>query len=109
LKQNPDQEIEQICSGCKLRETKPGTEPEHLAQAIYIANELEEDSMVCGGFEYPAILDYLDPFEWACLIAIKAARRASENKAIKTPQQQQQQQADKEAMYAHLKRVAHGK
>lgn len=104
MKQNPEQEIEQICKGCHLKETKPGTEPPHLARAIWIANELEEDSLVCGGFDYPAILDYLDPFEWVCLVAIKAARRASENKSVKAPQQQ----ADRGAMFDHLKRVSHG-
>jgi hypothetical protein len=104
LQRNPAQEIEDICKGCSLKETKPGTEPAHLARAIWIANELEEDSLVCGSFDYPAILDYLDPFEWVCLVAIKAARRASENKAGKAPQQQ----ADREAMYEKLKRVGHG-
>jgi hypothetical protein len=98
-------EIEQICAGCALKETKPGGEPDHLTQAIQIANELEEDSLVCGGFDYPAILDYLDPFEYACLIAIKAARRNSENKSMKEPQQQAQRQDQME----HLRRLSHGK
>jgi hypothetical protein len=105
LKGNPEMEIEQICSGCKFKETKPGTEPEHLTQAISIANELEEDSLVCSGFDYPAILEYLDPFEYACLIAIKAARRASESKSMKEPQQQAQRSDQME----HLKRLSHGR
>jgi hypothetical protein len=105
LKGNPEMEIEQICSGCNLKETKPGTEPEHLTQAISIANELEEDSLVCGGFDYPAILEYLDPFEYACLIAIKAARRASESKSMKEPQQQAQRSDQME----HLRRLSHGR
>jgi hypothetical protein len=104
LKQQPDLEIERICADCKLRETKPGREPLHLSHAIHIANELEEDSLVCGGFDYPAILDYLDPLEWACLVAIKEAHRNSENKSIKPPQQQN----DREEQYAKLKRLAHG-
>ena len=87
-----------------LLPTKPGNEPPHLSEAIWIANELEEDSLVCGGFDYPAILEYLDPFEYACLIAIKAARRASENKSVKAPQQQ----ANKAEQMDHLKRLAHG-
>lgn len=85
--------------------TKPGREPEHLSRAIQIAGELDEDSLVCGGFEYPAILDYLDPFEYACLIAIKAARQASENKSMKKPQEQ----VNREEQYAHLKQLAHGR
>jgi hypothetical protein len=105
LQRNPAQEIEQICAGCSLKETKPGMEPAQIARAIWIANELEEDSLVCGSFDYPAILDYLDPFEWVCLVAIKAARRASENKATKTPREQ----ADKEAQYQHLKQMSLGK
>lgn len=105
LKQYPDREIELICADCRLRETKPGTEPPHLSRAIYIANELEEDGLVCGGFDYPAILDYLDPFEWACLVAIKAARRNSESKSAKAPQEE----ADRGRQIEHLKRVAHGK
>lgn len=104
MKQYPDREIEQICAGCRLKETKPGQEPEHLAQAIWIANQLDEDSMVCGGFDYPAILEYLDPFEYACLIAIKAARNASENKAMKPQQKPDVPKVD----IAHLKRLAHG-
>lgn len=97
-------EIEEICKGCPLLPTKPGTEPEYLSQAIRTAYELDEDYLVCGGFDYPAILDYLDPFEWACLVAIKAARQASENKAIKQPQQQ----ADQNQKMDHLKRLSHG-
>jgi hypothetical protein len=104
LKQYPGRKIEQICKDCKLLPTKPGSEPPHLSQAIQIAIELEEDSLVCGGFDYPAILDYLDPFEWACLVAIKAARQASENKSVKQPQQQ----ADRAQQIDHLKRLAHG-
>jgi hypothetical protein len=104
LKREPDTEIEQICAGCRFLPTKPGREPAHLSHAIYIANELDEDSLVCEGFDYPAILDYLDPFEYACLIAIKAARRASENKSAKQPQQK----ADREQQFEHLKRLSHG-
>jgi hypothetical protein len=104
LKQNPEQEIEQICAGCKLKETKPGREPVHLAQAIYIANQLDEDDMVCSGFDYPTILDYLDPLEWACLVAIKSARRISESKSVKAPQQQ----GGREEQYEKLKRLSHG-
>jgi hypothetical protein len=103
LKQYPDKEIEQICGDCRLRETKPGCEPEHLSRAIWIANELEEDSLVCGGFDYPAILDYLDPLEWACLVAIKAARRASENKSMNAPKEETQ----RNHQMAHLQRLSH--
>jgi hypothetical protein len=104
LRYNPEQEIEQICAGCPLKETKPGTEPPHLARAIWIANELEEDFLTCGGLDYPAILDHLDPFEWVCLVAIKAARRNSEHKATQKPQQQ----TEKAQQRDHLQRLAHG-
>lgn len=104
LKEYPDREIEQICKDCKLLPTKPGREPEHLSQAIWIANQLDEDSLVCGGFDYPAILDYLDPFEYACLIAIKAARQASENKSMKENQKKPEPVGIDPA---HLKRLAH--
>ena len=98
-------EIESICNGCRLLPTKPGTEPEHLSRAIQIAGELDEDSTVCEGFDYPAILEYLDPFEWACLVAIKAARRISESNANKQPQQQ----AEQARQMDHLKRLSHGR
>lgn len=110
LKEYPDREIEQICAGCKLKDTKPGGEPEHLAWAIWMANQLDEDSVVCGGFEYPAILEYLDPFEYACLIAIKAARQASENKAMKQPSQGQPQNTGSQRVDpGHLQRLSHGR
>ena len=101
LKQNPEAEIEQICAGCHLKETKPGNEPLHLSQAIQIAIELDEDGQVCEGFDYPAILDHLDPFEWVCLVAIKAARRESESKG-------QPQQEAKKPNIEHLKRLSRG-
>lgn len=106
LKSEPDREIESICAKCRFRETKPGSEPPHLSHAIWIANELEEDSLVCGGFDYPAILDYLDPLEWACLTAIKAARRASENKSNAAPQNREPQMnpAVQAALGARVKR-----
>lgn len=104
LQREPEKEIEEICKSCPLKKTKPGDEPPHLAQAIWIANELDQDSAVCEGFDYPAILDYLDPFEWACLVAIKAARRASENKALNQPRQQ----PDRAATFDHLQRLSRG-
>ena len=107
MKEYPEREIEQICRDCKLLPTKPGQEPAHLAHAIWIANELYEDSVVCGGFDYPAILNYLDPFEYACLVAIKMAHQASESKSMKKQQEEPQQKADREAQYAHMKRLAH--
>lgn len=60
--------------------------------------------MVCGGFEYPAILDYLDPLEWACVAAIKAARRASENSDLK----RQRQEADRKRRMEELKALSGG-
>jgi hypothetical protein len=104
LKEYPDRQIEQICADCRLLPTKPGREPAHLSWAIYIANELDEDSLVCEGFDYPAILDFLDPFEWVCLIAIKAARRASESKSVKAQQDGMSQKTD----ITHLRDVVHG-
>jgi hypothetical protein len=101
-------EIERICGDCKLKETKPGSEPPHLSRAIQMASELDEDSLVCGGFDYPAILDYLDPFEWACLVAIKAARQASENKASKPPQGEPEKKGLPPRHVAHLKRLSQG-
>lgn len=83
--------------------TKPGTEPLHLAQAISIANELEEDSLACGGFDYPAILEYLDPLEWICLVSIKAARRASENKPAE-PAKPEDNAALQAALRANVRR-----
>jgi hypothetical protein len=83
--------------------TKPEREPAHLSHAIWLANQLDEDSLICEGFDYPAILDYLDPLEWACLIAIKTARRNSENKSLKEPQQK----AEREQHFAHLKQLSH--
>jgi hypothetical protein len=103
LKDQPDREIESICAGCRLKETKPGTEPPHLTLAIQIANELEEESMVYGEGGMRETLDSLDPFEYACLLSIKAARRASENKAMKQPQQ-----ASNKPDVEHLRRLAHG-
>lgn len=76
----------------------------HLAHAIGIANELEEDSLICGGFDYPAILDYLDPLEWICLAAIKAARRASENKSTEAPKPPNDNAALQAALGARVKR-----
>jgi hypothetical protein len=79
-----------------------------LSHAIWIANQLDEDSLVCEGFDYPAILDYLDPFEWACLVAIKAARRASENKSMKKGQEGAGQNTQSPPInIAHLKQLAH--
>lgn len=105
LKQTPDREIEEICKGCPLLPTKPGTEPEHLARAIQIAGELDEDSTVCEGFDYPAILDYLDPFEWACLVAIKAARRISESKSFKN----QREEAERAQKRKELENLSYGR
>lgn len=98
-------EIEQICRDCKLLPTKPGNEPAHLSHAIWIANQLEEDGLICGGFDYPAILDYLDPLEWVCLASIKAARRASEGKPADPPTQKAHSDAAvKAALGARVKR-----
>ncbi len=77
-----------------------------MTQAIEIANELEEDSLVCGGFDYPAILDYLDPLDYACLIAIKGARRISEGKAGKETQRKSEPPP---IDFEHLKRLSHGR
>ena len=103
LKREPDKEIERICADCRFLPTKPGREPAHLSHAIWIANQLDEDGLICEGFDYPAILDYLDPLEWACLIAIKTARRNSENKSLKEPPQK----AEREQHIAHLKQLSH--
>jgi hypothetical protein len=106
LKRNPETPIDQICRDCRLKETKPGREPVHLAEAIHLAYELEEDSFVCGGFDYPAILEYFDPFEWVCLVSIKAARQTSDNKAHRQPQEQATGRAQ---TLDHLKQLSHGK
>jgi len=102
-KSQPDKEIEQICAECRLKETKPGREPLHLSQAIQIASELEEDSLVCSGFAYPEILDYLDPLEWVCLVAIKAARSNSDNNGMKD----RQRKAEEASRRAELERLSH--
>lgn len=105
LKQFPDREIESICADCRFRETKPGNEPPHLTLAIHLANELEEESMVYGEGGMRETLDSLDVFEYACLLSIKAARRASENKATKPQQQNEPPKVD----VGHLQRLAHGR
>lgn len=105
MKQYPDREIESICAECRLKQTKPGSEPPHLTLAIQIANELEEESMVYGEGGMGATLDSLDPFEYACLLSIKSARRASENKAIRPQQQNEPPKVD----FGHLKRLSHGR
>jgi hypothetical protein len=102
----PDAQIEQICAGCRFKETKPGSEPSHLLHALQVAYELEEDDMICGGFDYPAILDHLDPLEWACIAAIKHARKASENKA--TNPQKEPQASITPAHSQHLQRLSKG-
>lgn len=94
--------IEKICRSCEFFSTKPGREPEYLTQAIVIAYQLEEDDMVCGGFDYPAILDYLDPFEWVCIASIKAARKISESKSVKPEQDKPKPNV------AHLQRLSRG-
>jgi hypothetical protein len=106
LKQYPDREIEEICAGCHMKETKPGTEPAHLTMAIHLANELEEECMMYGEGGMRETLDALDPFEYACLLSIKSARRASENKAMKP---QQQKQEPPKVDIGHLQRLAHGR
>ena len=108
LKGSPESEIRQICAGCDLRKTKPENAPEHLQEAIAIASELDADSLICGGFDYPAILEYLDPMEWACLSAIKDARQISENKAVSKPAPQQGEGKPSPQHVDHLKRLAHG-
>lgn len=105
LKREPEKEVEQICQRCPLLPTKPGREPIHLSQAIQIATELDEDSLVCGGFNYPDILDYLDPLEYACLVAIKAARRDSENKSLK----EQRERDARDRLFGQLDQVGYGK
>lgn len=104
LEREPDREIESICAGCRLKETKPGTEPPYLTQAIQIAGELEEEGMVYGESGMRETLDSLDPFEYACLLSIKAARRASENNAMKQSPQKEPPKPD----FEHLKRLSRG-
>lgn len=89
-----------------MKETKPGDEPPHLTHAIQIAYELEEEAMVYGEAGMSGILDGLDPFEYACILSIKSARRASESKSMKEPQQKQE---SPKVDIDHLRRLSRGR
>lgn len=87
-----DTPIEHICAGCKFLPTKPGQEPQHLAQAIATATELDAIKSGGGTFAYP---DSLTAFEWACLKALQAGRSESEARGIKERQRESNRDSER--------------
>jgi hypothetical protein len=100
-REQPDMPVEDICGGCRFVETKPGSEPAHLAPAIATATEL--DALKSGGatFAYP---DTLTAFEWCCLKALQAGRSESEARGVKERQREVNRDADRNRLDAARRR-----
>lgn len=87
---NSGRSIEDICSGCNLRHTKPEASPLNHAQTT--ALEIEE-LQACGAvFPYP---DALTPYQWACRKALYRARAEDDAKQEKKRAAQEERERAK--------------
>ena len=93
--------ILEICSGCKFRDTKPGSEPQHLTRAISAALELDELHRAGATFAFP---DVLTPYEWTLRRAITTAREADEADVIEERQQKAAEDQDRARLEAMRRR-----
>jgi hypothetical protein len=91
-REEPDRPIEQICAGCRLRDTKPGSEPAHLTLAIQTATDLDGLKSAGGTFAYP---DSLSAFEWVCITALQFGRGESEARAMEERQSEVNRDSEK--------------
>ena len=81
-------EIEDVCRGCNLRHTKPGSQPPELLAAIASTLELDEVRGLGAHFTWP---DGLSSSEWAGLRALERARKSFERKQTARQNREAQQ------------------
>ena len=75
LSKYEDADVESICGGCKLRDSKPESIPDELIFHFTSALRLERVYEMGGRFQYP---DGLTPLEWEILDALKTGRSQAE-------------------------------
>lgn len=81
--------IEDVCRGCNLRHTKPGSQPPELLAAISQTLELDEVRSLGARFNWP---DGLGSAEWAGLRALERARKDFERKQNARQKREAEQQ-----------------
>lgn len=84
-----DRPIEDVCKGCNLRHTKPGSQPPELLAAIASTLELDEVRGLGAHFTWP---DGLSSAEWAGLRALERARKQFEHKRNQRERREAEQQ-----------------
>ena len=93
---------QEICRTCKLVDSKPGTQPRELVEAIAAAIELDQIKECGGTFSYP---DGLTPFQWAALKGLNAGRATFQDKEAMRQRRAAQQDSDTQRL---LNRVSTG-
>jgi hypothetical protein len=96
LFRRPEEPIEKVCGGCRLRETKPGMQPIDLSNAIAVGLELETLKESGATFVYP---DSLNSYQWACLKGLKLGRAVYQEQDAK----QRTQEAERRAQESRLR------
>lgn len=82
--------IEVICQSCPLRNTKPGSIPNHIASLVIAAYRMEALFEAGAGSPYPEVFSTL---EWEAFLTLKYARAKDEEKGFKAKQSAQEQQS----------------
>jgi hypothetical protein len=97
----PYEPIEQTCGGCKLKETKPGTQPRELMDAMMTAIDLD-NLKECGAvFTYP---DGLTSYQWTCLKALSAGRAIFQEKDTVRRMREAERNAQQSQLEARVRR-----
>ncbi len=97
----PSLPILEICQGCPMKDTKPGSEPEHLTDAIATALGLDELKQTGATFAYPGALNV---FEWACSRSLQRARVIDQEQERKRSEEQSHHEAGKNRLEALRRR-----